>query len=63
MKAVEIKKTGGTEVLEIKDITLRVKLETRNLLLGRELILFSDSIKEISDLTSLALKFNERNIL
>ena len=48
---------------QIEDVTLRAKLEARNLLLGRELILSSDSIKEISDLTSLALKFNERNIL
>ena len=48
---------------QIEDVTLRAKLEARNLLLGRELILCSNNIKDISELTSLASKFNERNIL
>ena len=48
---------------QIDDVLLRSKLEAKNLLLGRELILNSESIKNISELTSLAVKFNERNIL
>ena len=48
---------------QIDDVLLRSKLEARNLLLGRELILNSESIKNISELTSLAVQFNERNIL
>ena len=48
---------------QIEDVILRAKLEARNLLLGRELILCSNNIKDISELTSLASKFNERNIL
>ena len=48
---------------QIEDVILRSKLEARNLLLGRELILCSNNIKDISELTSLASKFNERNIL
>ncbi len=48
---------------QIEDLSFRAKLEARNLLMGRELILNSDKIKDASDLTSLAIKFNERNIL
>ena len=48
---------------QIEDLSYRAKLEARNLLMGRELILNSDKIKDASELTSLAVKFNERNIL
>ena len=48
---------------QIEDLSFRAKLEARNLLMGRELILNSDKIKDASELTSLAIKFNERNIL
>ena len=37
---------------QIEDLSFRAKLEARNLLMGRELILNSDKIKDASELTS-----------
>ena len=48
---------------EINDTKKRSKLEARNLMMGRELILNNKSIKNASELTSLARKFNSENYL
>ena len=48
---------------EINDTKKRSKLEARNLMMGRELILNNKSIKNASELTSLAKKFNSENYL
>ena len=47
----------------IEDISLRATLEARNLLMGRELILNSDSIESVGELSSIAVKFNEKAVL
>ena len=46
----------------IEDISLRATLEARNLLMGRELILNSDSIESVGELSSIAMKFNEKAV-
>ena len=46
----------------IEDISLRATLEARNLLMGRELILNSDSIESVGELSSIAVKFNEKAV-
>ena len=48
---------------EISDTKKRSQLEARNLMMGRELILNIKSIKNASELTSLAKKFNSENYL
>ena len=48
---------------EINDTKKRSKLEARNLMMGRELILNNKSIKNANELTSLAKKFNSENYL
>ena len=48
---------------EISDTKKRSQLEARNLMMGRELILNNSSIKNASELTSLAKKFNSENYL
>jgi 5-methylthioribose kinase len=48
---------------EISDIKKRSQLEARNLMMGRELILNNNSIKNVGELTSLAKKFNSENYL
>ena len=48
---------------ESSDTKKRSKLEARNLMMGRELILNNKSIKNASELTSLAKKFNSENYL
>ena len=48
---------------EISDTKKRSQLEARNLMMGRELILNNNSIKNASVLTSLAKKFNAENYL
>ena len=48
---------------EINDTKKRSKLEARNLMMGRELILNNKSIKNASELTDLAKKFNSENYL
>ena len=48
---------------EISDTKKRSQLEARNLMMGRELILNNKSIKNASELTSLAKKFNSENYL
>ena len=48
---------------EINDTKKRSQLEARNLMMGRELILNNKSIKNASELTSLAKKFNLENYL
>ena len=48
---------------EISDTKKRSQLEARNLMMGRELILNNNSIKNASALTSLAKKFNSENYL
>ena len=48
---------------EINDTKKRSQLEARNLMMGRELILNNKSIKNASELTSLAKKFNSENYL
>jgi 5-methylthioribose kinase len=46
----------------IEDTSLRAKLETRNLLMGRELILNFDSIKTVNELSIIAKNFNKQDI-
>ena len=48
---------------EINNTKKRSQLEARNLMMGRELILNDKSIKNASELTSLAKKFNSENYL
>jgi 5-methylthioribose kinase len=48
---------------EISDTKKRSQIEARNLMMGRELILNNKSIKNASELTSLAKKFNSENYL
>ena len=48
---------------EISDTKKRSQLEARNLMMGRELILNNNSIKNAGELTSLAKKFNSENYL
>ena len=48
---------------EISDTKKRSQLEARNLMMGRELILNNNSIKNAGALTSLAKKFNSENYL
>ena len=48
---------------EINNTKKRSQLEARNLMMGRELILNNKSIKNASELTSLAKKFNSENYL
>ena len=47
----------------IEDVSLRAKLEARNLFMGRELILNFESIKTVKELSTLAKKFNTQDIL
>ena len=48
---------------EISDTKKRSQLEARNLMMGRELILNSKTIKNVSELTTMARKFNSENYL
>ena len=48
---------------EINDAEKRSQLEARNLMMGRELILNSKTIKNASELTTMARKFNSENYL
>ena len=48
---------------EISDTKKRSQLEAKNLMMGRELILNNNSIKNADALTSLAKKFNSENYL
>ena len=48
---------------EINDTKKRSQLEARNLMMGRELILNSKAIKNASELTTMARKFNSENYL
>ena len=48
---------------EIDDAKKRSQLEARNLMMGRDLILNNKSIKNASELTDLAKKFNSENYL
>ena len=48
---------------EISDTRKRSQLEARNLMMGRELILNNNSVKDAGELTSLAKKFNSENYL
>ena len=48
---------------EISDTKKRSQLEARNLMMGRELILNSKTIKNASELTAMARKFNLENYL
>jgi 5-methylthioribose kinase len=48
---------------EISDTKKRSQLEARNLMMGRELILNNDTIKDVSELTNMARKFNLENFL
>ena len=48
---------------EISDTKKRSQLEARNLMMGRELILNSKTIKKASELTTMARKFNSENYL
>ena len=48
---------------EISDTKKRSQLEARNLMMGRELILNNNSIKNAGALTCLAEKFNSENYL
>jgi 5-methylthioribose kinase len=48
---------------EINDTEKRSQLEARNLMMGRELILNSKAIKNASELTTMARKFNSENYL
>ena len=48
---------------EINDTEKRSQLEARNLMMGRELILNSKTIKNASELTTMARKFNSENFL
>ena len=48
---------------EISDTKKRSQLEARNLMMGRDLILNNKSIKNASELTDLAKKFNSENYL
>ena len=48
---------------EISDTKKRSQLEARNLMMGRELILNSKTIKNASELTTMARKFNSENYL
>jgi 5-methylthioribose kinase len=48
---------------EISDTKKRSQLEARNLMMGRELILNNDMIKDVSELTNMARKFNLENFL
>jgi 5-methylthioribose kinase len=48
---------------EISDTKKRSQLEARNLMMGRELVLNNNSIKNAGELTSLAKKFNSENYL
>ena len=48
---------------EINDTEKRSQLEARNLMMGRELILNSKTIKNASELTTMARKFNSENYL
>ena len=48
---------------EISDTKKRSQLEARNLMMGRELIFNSKTIKNASELTTMARKFNSENYL
>ena len=48
---------------EISDTKKRSQLEARNLMMGRELILNNKIIKDVSELTKMARKFNLENFL
>ena len=48
---------------EISDTKKRSQLEARNLMMGRELILNSKTLKNASELTTMARKFNSENYL
>ena len=48
---------------EVIDIKERSQLEARNLMMGRELILNNKTIKDVSELTKMARKFNSENYL
>jgi 5-methylthioribose kinase len=48
---------------EVIDIKKRSQLEARNLMMGRELILNNKTIKDVSELTKMARKFNSENYL
>ena len=48
---------------EVSDIKERSQLEARNLMMGRELILNNKTIKDVSELTKMARKFNSENYL
>ena len=47
----------------IEEIPLRAKLEARNLLMGRDLILNFESINTVREILTLAKEFNNRDIL
>ena len=47
----------------IEDLSLRAKLEARNLFMGRELILNYDSIQSVREISTLAQKFNKQDII
>lgn len=47
----------------IEDLGLRARLEARNLMMGRELILQSDRLADAAALCAMARDFNERTIL
>ena len=48
---------------EIKDIKMRAKLEARNLLMGRDLILRSSEIAECEQLLNMARDFSKKELL
>ncbi|TDL79871.1 S-methyl-5-thioribose kinase [Palleronia sediminis] len=48
---------------EIEDTALRARLEARNLMMGRELILRTETVPDARALTAMAREFNERDVL
>ncbi len=48
---------------EIEDTRLRAKLEARNLMMGRELILNVNRVKDVQNIINLAKEFNGKDIL
>ena len=48
---------------KIEDTIMRAKLEARNLMMGRELLLNPNSIKGVKSLINMAKEFNRKDFL
>ena len=47
----------------IEDVSLRAKLEGRNLMMGRDLVLDANTIKGVKDLIKRVKVFNEKDLI